>query len=175
VNEFDLKIAWLAGLWDGEGSIGISGTKDRMAANAQMCMTCERTIKTAIDTMKELGIRAIGYTYQERDTVKHRDACYIRVNRMNDIRILASEMVKYSVTKLEHWKIISEFVTSRLEHARLDDGGRVITGGVTVGKTSWKPYTERERNLQIRISEINARGPSGRQRRTTSEYGRMDT
>jgi hypothetical protein len=173
--EQDLRLAWLAGLWDGEGSIGITrnGTAGLCMA-VQMSMTCEMTIRTAMDVMQDLGIRGLGYTYQEKKVERHRDACYMRVNRMDDIQKLAREMIKYAITKEEHWQLVLEFVNSRLEGTMLDEQGRIVRGGVIDGKLNlkwWKPYSERELAIKEKLSILNTRGPKGQNRRITTQYG----
>jgi LAGLIDADG-like domain len=168
VEQFEL--GWLAGLFDGEGSVGIqlnTGAKS-MRPSLQMSMTCERTIRHAGNLCLKAGVRAAGYTYQEKKPEKHRDAVYLRIIRLRDILVLSEALLPYAITKRDHWSLMIDFCRLRLEGTTLNEDGQVVRGG---NKKWWKPYTEREWEIYRELKELNRRGPTARSRKTTSEYG----
>jgi len=164
------EAAWLAGIIDGEGSIGISknGNGTSLRAAVQMSMTCEKTILHAIGLCKKAGVVACGYTYQEKKPEKHRDAAYLRVTRLHDIRTLGRIVAPFAVTKSRHWELILSFCDLRLEGVRIEDDGMVTRGG---SRKWWKPYTEKEWNIYDEIRQLNARGPQAPTRRSSDSYG----
>lgn len=171
----DTDIAWLAGLVDGEGSVGVSSNKPGHGhkTSIQLCMTHKPTIDRAMEVIAALGCRGQTYTYTEKDPTKHRDAHLLTVRRAWDIRLLAQQMVRFSVTKRLHWALMLEFVESRLEGVTLDGEGRVVRGGPNVrgpnghvcGRSGesrrwWKPYSERDHEIAELLKKENRRGGS---------------
>jgi hypothetical protein len=152
----DVELAWLAGLMDGEASIGIGGNGNVCnSCSVQLNMTHQPSILRAREVIDAIGCRSCTYTYTEKKS-HHRDAHLLTIRRRWDIRLLATEMIRFSVTKHRQWELILEFVSSRLEGTVLDEQKRVIRGG-SPGKW-WKPFSEREYQLANLIREENRRG-----------------
>ena len=157
-----MREAWLAGLMDGEGSIGIriEHKPERPArpyylvAAVQMSMTCKRSVMAAIDVLRELGVKGAAYTYVEKDPTKHLDAWALRVHRLVDIQLLAEAMLPHAVTKRAQWKLAHEYATSRLAGVSIDATGRVVRGGKS------KAYTSREVEIARQLHVLNQRGPA---------------
>jgi hypothetical protein len=137
------EVAWLAGLWDGEGSIGL-GTqtartwrgervegipKGSLVIRVQLSMTCERTILRAAEVISAIGAKALGYSYREKKPDKHQDAFYLRVNRLLDAQAMARAVEPFAVTKQEHWRVLLRFLALRLDQATIDQLGRVSSRG----------------------------------------------
>lgn len=151
----DTDIAWLSGLWDGEGSVGSHrASPTNVGPKLQMSMTCERTIKRAIELLTALGATALGYTYQERKS-HHKDAHYIRVNRVVDILKIAKALQPYSVTKREQWGAVIEQCEIKLGRARVMPDGRLARGGAPA-----TPITSREFELHDLLASLNHREKS---------------
>lgn len=151
--------AWLAGLWDGEGAVGLridrkDGRPLAPTVSVQMSMTCERTIQRVIALLKEGGCRAVGYSYQQRQPGKHRNAHYIRIARLVDVHVAAVGMLPFAVTKAEHWRIVRDYAASRLKGASVRPDGRVDRGGKRA-----RPVTEEELQWIDQIRRMNLRGP----------------
>jgi hypothetical protein len=159
----ETKLAWLAGLFDGEGSIGISrhSPAGSWRALVQMSMTSRETIEETIRILREMGITAIGYTYQERDAVNHQDAHYLRVARLADIDRLAKAMLAYSVTKKCHWAVMLAFTTSRLQLSEVGSDGRLRRGGDV--RTMAKPFTDADRTCIVTLKRLNRRGAAAKE------------
>src|SRR5262249_38560367 len=103
---------------------------------------------------KDLGFHGTGYTFQEKDPTKHKDAHYLRFNRIGEVQQLIPLVLPYAVTKQEQWQLLLEFINSRLLDRPMEKDGRVKRGGNT-----YRIYTPREIELAIRLRELNARGP----------------
>ncbi len=146
-----VELAWLAGLWDGEGSTGWNS--NRVAV--QMCMTCEMTIRRAIDICDRLGCTALGYTYQEKKP-QHKDAHHMRVNRIADVYKMALALEPYAVTKRKHWQVAMKLCKLRIDKWGIDKDGRLKRGG-NAYKTSGG-YSPRELKLVAQLCALNKRG-----------------
>jgi hypothetical protein len=170
----EVRIAWLAGLFDGEGSIGASWEHHAGRARAgwrvavQMSMTDLETIQAAVATLQGLGIGAIGYSYQERKPI-YKDAHYIRVNRMGDIALLADLMLPHSVTKRRQWALARELTLLRLEGVELDEQGRIRRGGHPPITRAARVYSEREIAIVDELRQLNQRGVSDADRQGQGE------
>lgn len=163
VTEFE--VAWLAGLLDGEGSVGASLTpagkgKSAITVSVQMSITCRPTLEETLRVIRGLGVIACGYTYQERDPTKHLDAYYLRVTRLLDIATLAERVRPYSVTKRAHWDAMHEFVASRLLVSTTLPSGRARRGG----NYRKRAFSTREIELAKTLKVLNARGPGAKVR-----------
>lgn len=149
-------LAWLAGLLDGEGSIGINRVPpNTYEPRIQMSITHAGTVQHVLEILSAMGIRGRGYSYQEREPERQKDAHYLRINRLVDVNLLAQHMVKLSVTKRRQWELVLEFTNLRLCGARVDEKGRVKRGGKETRK-----YGEREHEIMRELSALNRRGPS---------------
>jgi hypothetical protein len=161
------RIAWLAGLWDGEGSVGVtlSVAKGRRKGSPyltpaiQLSMTCKVTIDAATAVLLKSGVSATSYSYREKDPKKHLDAHYLHVGRLGDIAITARLLLPHSVTKRKQWAAMLEYVESRLSTAELLADGRVKRGG-----NVRRPFTAREIELARVLRALNARGPAARKK-----------
>lgn len=149
-TEYD--IAWLAGLWDGEGSVGSHrASPTNVGPKLQMSMTCKVTIDRAIDILRMIGVTAFGYSYVEKKD-HHKPAHYIRINRSQDILVVATRLVRYSVTKQDNWISIIEMCQIKLSRRRVMPDGRLARGG-----TPAAPITSREWELHGRLRALNHR------------------
>lgn len=157
-------LAWLAGLWDGEGSIGISCTKGSrglyLAIGVQLEMTCDRTVARVAEVCDAIGVTAKTYSYRERDPSKHLDSHYLRVNRLGDALCLARALVPYAVTKRQQWELMIEYVESRIGGRALDASGRVPRGGNKLPRE----FSPREIEIAATLRSLNARGPGGKKK-----------
>lgn len=162
------KAAWLAGLLDGEGSIGIAIERkpSRVArpfylkASIQMSITEQSAVKEASRVCKLLGVRGVSYSYQERDPMRHRDAFYFRVGRLLDINILSNVMMEHAVVKRKHWRLMAAYTASRLRGAEIEE----TTGRVTRGGKPKRAYSKSEIEIARKLRKLNLRGPAAIER-----------
>lgn len=140
-------LPWLAGLFDGEGCIGVVMDKTKQRENpvpvcsVQMSMTHEPTLRYVQHELEGLGITARLYTYKEKKN-HHKDAWLLKVGRQADILTLARLMIPFAVTKRKQWKLMERYLTQRLSRP-----GRGIT----------KPFTEADRVLIEEMRTMNKR------------------
>lgn len=149
-TEYD--VAWLAGLWDGEGCVGShKASPTNVGPKLQMSMTCKATIDRSVEILKGLGVTALGYSYAEKKGY-HKPAHYIRINRSQDILVVATRLVRYSVTKRDNWIAIIEMCQIKLSRRRVMPDGRLARGGAPAA-----PITPREWELHGQLRTLNHR------------------
>ena len=159
------KLAWLAGFWDGEGSIGFTKNGTTFILNCQLSHTEIESVRHILAILKECGISGRGYTYQERDPEKHRDAHYIRVTGINNVRQFAKLMVKHAITKKRHWEIAIQWADSRIAVAGgIDSKGHLRRGF----DFRTRKYSSSDIALYEEIKKLNSRGPKDRKDRKSS-------
>lgn len=157
----EVDLAWLAGLLDGEGSVGASLCHKPERARPwsirpaiQMSITVFSAIERAVAICDDIGVTAATYTYIEKVPAKQLPYWRFAVMRLADIRILAREMLPYSIVKQQHFEVILALVESRLANVELDDRGRIRRGG-----TRANPYTAEQVELAKILRNLNVRGP----------------
>jgi len=168
-------LAWLAGLWDGEGSVGLHRENRRQAAvlapQVQIQMTHEPTIARAAELIRGLGCQAVVYRWLERKPW-HQDAYGFSIGRTGYVLLIAEALWPFAVTKREHWALVREFCQLRIERMGLDGQGRLRRGG-TPGRW-WIPYSERELELADALASTNRNGRATRQQPAVGAPGRAD-
>ncbi|WP_128381261.1 hypothetical protein [Streptomyces cavernae] len=164
----ETNLAWLAGIWDGEGSVGITrqnraGNTNRvLVPQAQIQMTHEVTVAKTVEILRGLGLNALQHTWHERKA-HHKDMWGYNITRTGYVLTMANALLPYAVTKQEHWTLIKEFCELRVARVGLDDQGRLRRGG-TPGKW-WTPYSDRELEIADRLKGLTRRGkPAGGER-----------
>jgi hypothetical protein len=154
-----LHLAWLAGLWDGEGSVGVAVERRRDQAvyipQIQISMTDEATIMRAADIIREIGCAAVTYRWDEKKP-QHKPAYGFSIRRTGYILRVARELVLHAYTKRALWGLINEFCELRVSRLGLDGEGRLKRGGKP-GEW-WTPYSPREKELVHALRELNRRG-----------------
>ncbi|MEU5417077.1 LAGLIDADG family homing endonuclease [Streptomyces clavifer] len=158
-------IAWLAGIWDGEGSVGVTkqGRRDNVnqvwRVQAQIQMTHEPTVRRTVEILNDLGLTATVYRWLEKKA-HHKDAYGYGVTRTGYVLTMAEALLPYAVTKQEHWAATAELCRLRIDRQGLGKDGQLRRGGPE-GKW-WKPYSERELELIDQLAALSRRGkPAG--------------
>jgi hypothetical protein len=151
------ELPWLAGFWDGEGSVGLTKNKNTIILNAQMTHTDIATSRYVLELLRNVGGR--GYTYQERDPAKHRDAHCIRITGISNVKTLALMLLPFAVTKRRHWEIAIEWADLRIAVAGgVDEKGHLFRGGLGASRG----YSDYEMGLFEEMRLLNRRGPEDR-------------
>jgi hypothetical protein len=136
-----VELGWLAGTLDGEASVGIStDSNQQLKAAVQMVTTDETTARCVSALFVRLGLRSVIYKYQEKHPERQKDYYTVRVVRLADLEILARTMEPVSVTKNAQWRLLLQFVRSRLTQPN-------------------RKYTDAERSLHLEMRDLNRRGP----------------
>lgn len=150
------EIAWLAGLWDGEGSVGAfvrASGRPLITPQIQVHMTHEETISRVAEILCNIGAPAKCYRSAEKNG-RYRDSFHISVTRTSSILAVANAVIPYAVTKALQWGLVKELCEARIaRHGINEDTGWMRRGGAA----GWeKPYTERELELAQALRAANA-------------------
>ena len=140
----DIETGWLAGQWDGEGSVGISKTASKgYFVQAQMTSTCERTLAHVADLLSKIGVDSTTYTATPKQE-HHKPQWHLKVRGGHRaILALGQHIAPHSVTKRDLWLDVMSWLEQRA--ARNPHGARGI------------PYTEADVELAERIRERHRR------------------
>ncbi len=151
----DSRLPWLAGLWDGEGSIGarvgLSATGYRaVTLNVQMEMKDEGTVLRAAQILDEYGMFT-SVIKPRRRAESHGQTWHLSVKRMTSAYAMAGLMLPFVVTKYRHWEILREFTGMRIEKVGLrpDGSGKLKQGGAA------KPWGPEEMELAYELGVLN--------------------
>lgn len=148
--------AWLSGIWDGEGSVSARIiTKTNVGAAIQLCMTCKETVTRIIEVLDKIGVSAVGYTYQEKETY-HKHAHHVRVTRSQDVVIMGEALLPYSVTKRRMWELAIEMCRIKVSRRRVMPDGRLARGGIPI-----HPISPREIEIAEQLRALNYRAKPG--------------
>lgn len=158
--------AWLAGLWDGEGSVGIYRQVGKKYADpdsniiwvpsASIEMTDKPTIDRVVELIEELGCSYLRTEMTERNA-RWRDTSKLRIRSYWSVSALGYAIEPYSVTKRKHWQLILEYMESRVQRL----GGYTENGYIrTRGRYVDRLYTPEELEMIERIRKMN-RGLEG--------------
>lgn len=149
------ELAWLAGLLDGEGALCLSRAKQgKHTIYAPVCridMTHAVTIDRVELILKQLRLNYRRFCYVRKNK-KHKKANIITVNKQFDLTRLLEKLLPYLVTKVEHAKVLLEFVRDRIGADHRNSRNR---RGLFHGT-----YTGKEPRLYARVKQLNKRGNS---------------
>jgi len=154
----DIDLAWLAGLWDGEGSVGVTHSyatgRLTLIPQIQIHMTHEPTVARAADILRNLGATAVTYRAREKAT-HHKDSYIFAVRRTVWLRDISAALLAYSITKREQWALLLELCEARIaRQGSVQANGWLRRGGPPGSST---PYTARELKIGELLRAMNAR------------------
>lgn len=120
------RIAWLSGIWDGEGTFGIY--KDSRPSNPRfkesyrgrltLSNTSEEMIQEILNIFNEVGIVASVWRNPNPRKINHKKEVHITVYDMKSVEKGCELMLPYLVAKRDRAKILLEFIKIRLEYKR---------------------------------------------------------
>lgn len=150
--------AWLAGLWDGEGSVGVVRSRATgtlvYIPQIQLHMTHEPTVAAVVDMLRRLGCTATAYRTNEKKS-HHKTSYSFAVRRTAWIQVTAATLLPYAVTKRDHWAAMLALCEARIDRAGLASTGGWLRRG---GPPGWhEPYTTEEERLVTRLCALNER------------------
>ncbi len=160
--------AYLAGLWDGEGSIGISKYKNnkngglKNAITLQITNTDEAIINEVTRVMDVMGIKGhVGL----RMRTKRLPAYQISIRRFESCIILLEKIIPYLKAKKELAVLVLRYIKKRMASCDM-----VKLNFTSNGKKTFRefcnPYDEEEQSLVEQIRNIN----SSRRVRNLNDY-----
>ncbi len=142
------EIAWLAGFIDGEGSIGIYGSRRKdgslnYGARIQVASANGHAIEKIVSILDRLGISRRIYQ-REFENKNYSDSFYTTVNRLASLKILLPLLIPYLVIKRPHATLMLHWVSSRTEKG--------INRG---GNQKKNTYSDIELDLIDQLQELN--------------------
>jgi len=149
------QLAWLAGIWDGEGTFSILYQQKSHGEAYIARITLSNTdISMINEILKILDAYDInGHLWKEEPRKKqHKAAYHITINKLKNVKTCAELMLPYLVNKKPNAEIIIRFVNSRLKYQRTpiqDEKTGKITGMKKQG------YTDEEKSWYEQMRELN--------------------
>jgi hypothetical protein len=118
------RIAWLSGIWDGEGTFGIykykqtSNGKPSYCGRLTLSNTSEEMIQEILDIFKEVGIVANVWRNPKPRKINHKKEVHITVDRLESVKTGCELMLPYLVAKKNRAIILLEFIKIRSQYKR---------------------------------------------------------
>ena len=110
------SLAWLAGIIDGEGTIGCYFYHDRNKQSPRygiwIVNTDQRIINQVQNLFRSIGAEKVfvGEKHYKKGLGKKR-SWYVQVNRKSDVKIILESITKYLISKQEQANLILKFFT----------------------------------------------------------------
>jgi len=156
------QIAWLAGIWDGEGTFVVSPLKNGKyySAAASVVNTSPEMIRRITQILD--GLEITGHLYLEKMRTKKHKRCYhITIRNYKILKKFIILLLPYLVAKKKQAEILLKYIESRMGYKPIvlqDTLGRVM------GMKS-QGYSAQEIGYYKQLKKLNAFGIS----RGTSE------
>lgn len=146
------EVAWLAGFFDGEGSLGIYGYKRykmegySYGAKFQIANTNAHSIEHCVAILNKLGTNPKIYQ-KETPNPNHKDAWQIYFTKFSDMMKVLPKLKEFLIIKKPHAELVLKFVASRMEKGINRGGNKTIN-----------TYDEGEKTIITTLRELNRRG-----------------
>lgn len=139
------ELAWLAGFWDGEGSITVFQTKrrnktDKYNASLVLTNTDEHVILHTIKLLDRFGIN-LHLFKRVSNTEKHKDSYQLTTRNMVTIKKILTLLLPYLVCKKAQAELTLRYIDSRLKNLK-------------------GQYKEEEIDIYKEIKKLNLNGKS---------------
>lgn len=148
------NLAWLGGIWDGEGSISITKAlrkKGNFNFNSKVTVenTSVRIITEVCRILKGLNISYYIWTRLPR-SVKHKQAYVVSVCKLSDIKKFCNIIQPYLILKIEQADLLGKFTESRI----------FKSGNIRKGRGRAKVFSPEEIDICNQIQVLNKLGPT---------------
>ncbi len=149
------QLAWLAGIWDGEGTFGIyRGSNGHYAGRLTLSNTDAAMINEIVKIFDSLGIK--GHLWEEeRPKLRHKNSIHITLNKLASVKAATEAMLPYLVSKKPRAELLLRFINSRLEYKPIairDEKTGQILGIKKQG------YSLEEETMYEQMRKLNAKG-----------------
>lgn len=154
----DTDLAWLAGFWDGEGSITIfthtekNGQK-KISPTINVTNTDMNVIAHTSQILDALGT-SFSVAHNKKDNMKHKDSYQLTTRNMKYIEVVLEAMLPYLVCKKPQAILVLRYVKKKLQY--LEQGKK-------------PSYDDEDSELQQEVQAMNKRGKSPISSETTRE------
>lgn len=151
--------AWLAGIWDGEGSFSITKlekAKDKIlyVSHITLSNTSEAMVNEIVRILDTENIACHIWLGESRQK-NYKPAYHITVYKNIQKKVMAEKLLPYLVNKKPHAQLFLRFVNSRLKYEKqpIQDAktGRIVG-------MKGNSYTEEEKQLFDHLKLLNKRG-----------------
>lgn len=149
------QLAWLAGIWDGEGTFSILYQRKRHGDAYIARVTLSNTDIAMINEILKIldSYNISGHLWKEEPRKKQHKASYhITINKLKNVKKCAELMLPYLVNKKPNAEIIIRFVNSRLKYKKKPIQDKKT--GRIIGMEK-KGYFEDEKGLYDQMLELN--------------------
>lgn len=148
------NLAWLGGIWDGEGTISITKTlKKRGNINFQSKASIEnssvRIINEVCRILKNLNISYYIWTRVPR-SIKHKQMYVVNICKISNIKKFCNIIQPHLISKIEQADLLGKFTESRL----------FKNGNIKKGRGRAKKFSPEEIDLCNQIQVLNKLGPT---------------
>lgn len=149
------QIAWLSGIWDGEGTFGIYPSGKRYVGRLTLSNTCPIMINEIVKVLDSYSI--VGHLWLETTSRKpnHKKAYHLTFNKLEHVKIACELMLPYLISKKARAEILLRFVKSRLNYKAVAE--RDPKTGRVLGIKE-QGYLEEEKTLYSQLKELNQTG-----------------
>jgi hypothetical protein len=149
------QLAWLAGIWDGEGSFCISYIKKGSYYTAAASIT-NSSSEMIVEVTKIIDKLSIGchIWLESLRTKKHKQCYHLTVRNNNHLKLFIESLLPYLIAKKAQAEIELRFVNSRLKYQRTV--GQDAQGRLTGVKKQL--YSEDEVSAYEQLRKLNAFG-----------------
>jgi len=150
------QLAWLAGIWDGEGTFSIyEQSKKHLVGRITLSNTDDLMINEIIKILDLYNIN--GHLWKETKSRKptHKKAYHLTINKLKDVNKATVLMLPYLISKKARAELLLRFVNSRMNYKKeviRDDKTGQIKGMKEQG------YSNEEKSLHEQIKELNKVG-----------------
>ena len=155
IKTLKIKLAWLSGIVDGEGSIGMKRTRDKRGGRSPIIYSpliqitnCDSLLLKEVKEI--LALLKIKYSFWKRidnRNPKWRDAGNISIASYEDCRKFLASMIPLLVSKKKHAKILLDFCMMRIGVNHRGQGGKFQ-----------KTYTGKEIIYWEKLHKLNHKG-----------------
>ena len=151
----DNKLAWLAGIWDGEGSFVIEKNgKNFLSGRISLTNSSTEMISEVTKIFDSFEIS--GHLWLEDKKInKHKKCYHLTINKIIDVKKATELMLPFLIAKRAQAEILIRFLSSRMKYKKIPirnkTNGR-IEGIEKIG------YSEEEISLYEQLKALNKTG-----------------
>lgn len=119
-----ITLAWLAGIWDGEGTFGIYRYARNKNGKWSYCgrLTLSNTSIPMIDEiiriMNLLEVKIDIWKETKQRKINHKKAIHLTVNRIDSVKKVCELLLPYLIAKKDRAELLIKFLNSRKSYKR---------------------------------------------------------
>jgi hypothetical protein len=150
------QLAWLAGIWDGEGTFTIiNDSRGILSSRLSLSNTDVSMINEIVKIFDLSSVK--GHIWQEQTSRKpnHKKAYHITINKMEDVLKITEMMLPYLISKKPRAELLIRFVKSRMKYKK--ETIRDPKTGHILGIKK-QGYSKEEKSLFDQMRELNTTG-----------------